>query len=107
MLSRCMRGGKTTVLGLLFRKLREEGYSPVFVSFNSDYYISRLGWECNSVETLTRAIAIAVMKTQPANAETVQCSEKVLIEFFNKKNNVVLLIDEMNVLLGSESADQH
>ena len=35
MLSRCMRGGKTTLLAHLFDKVKDiENYCPIFISFN-------------------------------------------------------------------------
>ena len=110
MLSRCMRGGKTTLLYRIFRVLRKTGFNPIFVSFsggNSDQTIRQLERERDSIETLTRGIAVAVMKTKPADVTTVQCSREVLQDYLDKMSNVVLLIDELNVLLKPGCADQH
>ncbi|CAJ1335013.1 unnamed protein product, partial [Effrenium voratum] len=66
MLSRCMRGGKTTMLYKVFNK--------------------------------------------PANreeAERVRCSKEALKEYLEDKKDVVLLVDELNVLLKPNQADNY
>ena len=106
-LSRCTRGGKTTVLCRLFDELKTRGCSPIFVSFNGDYNITPLKRERDSIETLTRAIAISVMMKPPEDRGAVQCSEDVLTEYFAREGKMVLLIDELNVLLRPGSAEDH
>ena len=107
-LSRCMRGGKTTMCAS-FDKLREEGYNPIFVSFNGDFNIKQLPREVDSIETLTRAIGIALMKSPPTVEEMggVACSPGTVRECLAGKEKVVLLIDELNVLLKVGSPDLH
>ena len=65
MLSRCMRGGKTTVLLYVFERLQEQGKKPVFVSFNGDCAIDKVANE-KPLATLLRAIAVALMNPEIA-----------------------------------------
>ena len=105
-----MRGGKTTLLYRIFRVLRKTGFNPIFITFNgvnAGRTIRQLERERDSIEALTRGIAISIIKTQPADVATVQCSTEVLAEYFGKMSNVVLIIDELKVLLKPGCADQH
>ena len=107
MLSRCMQGGKTTVLCRLFQALRQQGYCPVFVSFNGAQKLQQLDRERDSIETLTRGIAISLMAVPPEETSAVSCSRQVLKAYLNKHSKVVLLIDELSMLLKPGCADRH
>ncbi|CAJ1449594.1 unnamed protein product [Effrenium voratum] len=109
MLSRCMRGGKTTMLYKVFDKLKATKTQPIFISFNGDSLIHRLDDE-KPLHTMLRAIAVALMKNKPANreeAERVRCSKEALKEYLEDKKDVVLLVDEPNVLLKPNQADNY
>ncbi|CAJ1335213.1 unnamed protein product [Effrenium voratum] len=109
MLSRCMRGGKTTMLYKVFDKLKATKTQPIFISFNGDSLIHRLDDE-KPLHTMLRAIAVALMKNKPANreeAERVRCSKEALKEYLEDKKDVVLLVDELNVLLKPNQADNY
>ena len=106
-LSRCMRGGKTTVLMHVFDKLKSESKSPIFISFNGDSLIMPLLNE-SCLETMLRAIAVALLKKKPQDrgeAERVLCRKTVLQEYLKDKKDVVLIVDEMNVLLKPSQSD--
>jgi hypothetical protein len=109
MLSRCMRGGKTTVLCQVFDKLKASGKKPIFISFNGDTIIHRAPEE-NPLDTTLRAIAIALMKEKPTKsneAKTVKCEESTLDKFLEGKDNIVLLVDELNVLLKPSDTENY
>ncbi|CAE7608946.1 unnamed protein product [Symbiodinium sp. KB8] len=100
-LSRCMRGGKTTVLMHVFDKLKSASKNPIFISFNGDSLISQLQNE-SVLDTMRRAIAIALLKKKPQDrdeAKRVLCRQDVLKEYLESKKDVVLIIDELHVLL--------
>ena len=108
MLSRCMRGGKTTVLLHVFERLQAQGKNPVFVSFNGDCRIDKVANE-KPLATLLRAIAVALMnqKSQSQNSFRLRCSEEVLKAYLRSKTDVVLIIDELNVLLQPTATDDY
>ena len=79
-LSRCMRGGKTTMLCKVFDRLKKAEKLPIFISFNGDSLVYKLDGE-KVLDTMLRAIAVSLMKNKPADkkdAERVRCSEKAL-----------------------------
>ncbi|CAJ1394413.1 unnamed protein product [Effrenium voratum] len=109
MLSRCMRGGKTTMLFKVFDRLKKEEKLPIFISFNGDSLVSKLDGE-KVLDTMLRAIAVSLMKNKPADkkdAERVRCSEKALKAYLADKQDVVLVVDELNVLLKANPTDGH
>ena len=106
MLSRCMRGGKTTVLCRLFDALQGKGYNPIYVSF-SGANLARLDREQDTIETLAREITISIMKSPPNNFAAVQCPMEVITDYLKTKKKVVLLIDELDVLLKQDGREQH
>ena len=109
MLSRCMRGGKTTMLFKVFDRLKKEEKLPIFISFNGDSLVSKLDGE-KVLDTMLRAIAVSLMKNKPADkkdAERVRCSEKELKAYLADKQDVVLVVDELNVLLKAHPTDGH
>ncbi|CAJ1357168.1 unnamed protein product, partial [Effrenium voratum] len=109
MLSRCMRGGKTTMLCKVFDRLKKEEKLPIFISFNGDSLVSKLDGE-KVLDTMLRAIAVSLMKNKPADkkdAERVRCSEKALKAYLADKQDVVLVVDELNVLLKANPTDGH
>ncbi|CAE7763956.1 unnamed protein product, partial [Symbiodinium necroappetens] len=106
-LSRCMRGGKTTVLLHVFDELKCESKNPIFISFNGDSLIRQLENE-SCLEAMLRAIAMALMKEKPKNhreAARIRCRPHVLEEYLKDKNDVVLIVDELNVLLKPSESD--
>nr|ABI14295.1 unknown [Pfiesteria piscicida] len=101
MLSRCMRGGKTTLLCKVFDDLKAAGKSPIFISFNGDTIIHRLPDE-GPLDTMLRAIAVALMKDKPTDSDTasnLRCDKHTVRRYLDGKDDVVLLVDELNVLL--------
>ncbi|CAJ1384713.1 unnamed protein product [Effrenium voratum] len=109
MLSRCMRGGKTTMLCKVFDRLKKEEKLPIFISFNGDSLVYKLDGE-KVLDTMLRAIAVSLMKNKPADkkdAERVRCSEKALKAYLADKQDVVLVVDELNVLLKANPTDGH
>ncbi|CAJ1455096.1 unnamed protein product [Effrenium voratum] len=109
MLSRCMRGGKTTMLCKVFDRLKKEEKLPIFISFNGDSLVSKLDGE-KVLDTMLRAIAVSLMKNKPADkkdAQRVRCSEKALKAYLADKQDVVLVVDELNVLLKANPTDGH
>ena len=109
MLSRCMRGGKTTVLLYVFERLQEQGKKPVFVSFNGDCAIDKVANE-KPLATLLRAIAVALMNQKSQRRENLsrlRCSEEALKAYLQDKTDVVLIIDELNVLLQPSATDDY
>ena len=106
-LSRCMRGGKTTVLMHVFDELKNESKNPIFISFNGDSQIMQLKNE-SSLGTMRRAIAVALLKEKPAKrdeAARILCRQNVLEEYLKDKKDVVLIVDELNVLLKPDKSD--
>ncbi|CAJ1390531.1 unnamed protein product [Effrenium voratum] len=109
MLSRCMRGGKTTMLYKVFDRLKKEEKLPIFISFNGDSLVYKLDGE-KVLDTMLRAIAVSLMKNKPADkkdAERVRCSEKALKAYLADKQDVVLVVDELNVLLKANPTGGH
>ncbi|CAE7284835.1 unnamed protein product [Symbiodinium sp. CCMP2456] len=106
-LSRCMRGGKTTVLMHVFDELKEKSKNPIFISFNGDSLIRQLENE-SCLETMLRAIAVALLTTKPAKRDEtarILCRQNVLEEYLKDKKDVVLIVDELNVLLKPDKSD--
>ena len=106
-LSRCTRGGKTTVLMHVFDDLKKESKNPIFISFNMDSKIRQLKNE-SCLGTMLRAIAVALLKTKPAKpdeAARILCRQNVLEEYLKDKKDVVLIVDELNVLLKPDKSD--
>ncbi|CAE7407611.1 unnamed protein product, partial [Symbiodinium sp. CCMP2456] len=86
-LSRCMRGGKTTVLMHVFDELKYASKNPMFISFNGDSLIGQLQNE-SVLDTMQRAIAAALLKEKPQNrseAERLLCRQDVLEEYLENK----------------------
>ncbi|CAE7246239.1 unnamed protein product [Symbiodinium sp. KB8] len=104
--ARCARGGKTTFLQKLFEKLATAGYFPIFTSFNGESPVKRRENE-PADQWLYRTIAYALVL--PSDSLLRQdlaskfgkrtCEESTLVTYFNSKENVVLLVDELNQLL--------
>ncbi|CAE7823878.1 unnamed protein product, partial [Symbiodinium necroappetens] len=108
-LSRCMRGGKTTVLMHVFDELKAASKNPIFISFNGDSLIGQLENE-SCLETMLRAIAVALLKNKPQDsdeAERILCRQDVLKEYLENKKDVVLIIDELNVLLNPSQPNDY
>eukprot|EP01062_Namystynia_karyoxenos_P018679 TRINITY_DN16968_c0_g3_i1.p1 TRINITY_DN16968_c0_g3~~TRINITY_DN16968_c0_g3_i1.p1 ORF type:complete len:617 (+),score=199.38 TRINITY_DN16968_c0_g3_i1:81-1931(+) len=108
MLSRCMRGGKTTILCSLFDQLQREDHKPIFLSFNGttnrytvkrktnepllDCFIRAVGW----------ALAQSNEEFKDKTAADVSCVKKTVLRYLEGKEKVVLLVDELNMLLTRE-----
>ena len=107
MLSRCMRGGKTTLLAHLFDKVKDiENYCPIFISFNGFSGIQPRSGE-SRLETLLRAIAVTLLQPSAStDTQSVSCDEGTLTDYLDgQKGVIVLMIDELNLLLPKGTQD--
>eukprot|EP01065_Artemidia_motanka_P033765 TRINITY_DN407_c1_g1_i6.p1 TRINITY_DN407_c1_g1~~TRINITY_DN407_c1_g1_i6.p1 ORF type:complete len:626 (+),score=168.85 TRINITY_DN407_c1_g1_i6:178-2055(+) len=114
MLSRCMRGGKPTVLCKLFDRLeKEEGFTPIFTNLNAredPLSVARLPWEKSPIECMRRAVAWSLMdRSDVKKVDKIRCSEGTLERWLEAQGErkIVLLIDELNVLLSREETVEH
>jgi hypothetical protein len=101
-LPRLARGGKTTILHLLFEELERVGLCPICVSFNGTTRprFNRLPGESDK-EALLRVIGSQFYRGGERN---IRFEEKTITQFLEKtKKPIVLLIDELNAL--SENID--
>jgi hypothetical protein len=100
-LSRLSRGGKTTVLYLLFEKLKQHGYAPIYITFNGGF--QRLVDETDA-EAILRLIGVQfinVPQGRQANSLELKFNRDQVLEALTKTANglpVVLLVDELNSL---------
>ena len=103
-ISRCPRGGKTTILRELHEKLRENNINVISVSFNGISGFQRLRNEtpCESLfRVITNQLDVSISETSRRVTDWKQLDDHIGDEQF------VLLIDEINVLcsvIGSELA---
>ena len=106
MLSRCMRGGKTTFLVYLFELVKAEpGYLPIFISFNEFFGIQRKRGE-SRLQTILRAIAVTLLPATPTDTQSVSCDEDTLCDHLERQNGIiVLMIDELNLLVPKGTTD--
>ena len=106
MLSRCMRGGKTTFLVYLFELVKAEpGYLPIFISFNGFFGIQRKRGE-SRLQTILRAIAVTLLPATPTDTQSVSCDEDTLCDHPERQNGIiVLMIDELNLLVPKGTTD--
>ena len=106
MLSRCMRGGKTTFLVYLFELVKAEpGYLPIFISFNGFFGIQRKRGE-SRLQTILRAIAVTLLPATPTDTQSVSCDEDTLCDHLERQNGIiVLMIDELNLLVPKGTTD--
>ena len=91
----------------VFDRLKVKNKLPIFISFNNDSLIRRLKAE-KPLDTMLRAIAVALMTNKPANrkeAERVRCTEEALQAYLAGKKNVVLIVDELNILVKPNPTD--
>ena len=99
-ISRLGRGGKTTLLYLLFEKLKMNGFCPIFISFNGNF--KRSIFEETQEQTILREIALQFIDI-PSNIDTMKivCNKEAILKHIaNTCDNkpIVLLIDELNML---------
>ena len=107
MLSRCMRGGKTTFLAYLFKLVKAEtSYLPIFISFNGLSGIQQKKGE-SRLQTILRAIAVTLLQPSiSTDAQSVSVNEDTLREHLERQDGViVLMIDELNLLVPKGTAD--
>ena len=107
MLSRCMRGGKTTFLAYLFKLVKAEtSYLPIFISFNGLSGIQQKKGE-SRLQTILRAIAVTLLQPSiSTDAQSVSVNEDTLKEHLERQDGViVLMIDELNLLVPKGTAD--
>lgn len=95
MISRMSRGGKTTLLLLLFHQLQKEPNThPIFISFNgSTNYHKGL----TQKQAILHSIAAQLTDPGEINRRNIICDEDAL-DLYLGNEPVVLLIDELNVL---------
>ncbi|CAE7575461.1 unnamed protein product, partial [Symbiodinium microadriaticum] len=103
--ARCARGGKTTFLQKLGEALAGAGYFPIFTSFNGESPVKRRENE-PADQWLYRTIAYALLPSDSSLRQDlarefgkVTCEKSTLVTYFNSKEKVVLLVDELNQLL--------
>ena len=107
MLSRCMRGGKTTFLAYLFELVKAEpSYLPIFISFNGFSGIQQKKGE-SRLQTILRAIAVTLLQPSiSTDAQSISVNEDTLSEHLERQDGViVLMIDELNLLVPKGTAD--
>ncbi len=94
MISRTSRGGKTTLLYLLFNQLKNNGMNPIFISFNEGYICRQ---ELTQKEAILHLIATQLTDPDVINGRSIICDEGKLDEHLGN-GPVILLIDELNAL---------
>ena len=99
-LSRLSRGGKTVLLHLLFKRLKELNYAPVYISFNGGF--ERIPGETDG-DAILRLIAIQFISPLGQEAENhyFKFDAAQVLDCLTTTANgrpVVLLIDELNSL---------
>ena len=103
-----VHGGRQDYCALpAFPSSPAKGYCPIFVSFNCAHKLQQLDRERDSIETLTRGIAISLMEVPPEETRAVACPRQVLKAYLDQHSKVVLLIDELSMLLKPGCADRH
>jgi hypothetical protein len=98
-LSRLARGGKTTILRLLFQRLKAEGFDPVYINFNGNF--RRFRGESES-EAILRLIS-AQLIDDAHKVKRIKCNESALEDYIQRSiaqrgRPFLLLIDELNSL---------
>lgn len=104
LISRCPRGGKTTVLRELHARLQSEGIGVISVSFNGVSGFDSLKGETHS-DSLFRLITNQLDKD--IGTQTLRVTDWEQLNTFIGNTPFVLMIDELNVLcevVGSELA---
>ena len=101
-LSRLERGGKTTILHLLFKALKDQGFAPIYISFNGSF--DRFPGE-TAAHAILRLIAVHFIDNLPAGQDPSRYdfnfSEAQVLQHLDDSSGgrpVILLIDELNVL---------
>jgi hypothetical protein len=98
-LSRLARGGKTTALSELRTRLANEGFLPIFISFNGNF--RKFRHETDS-EAILRLIAVQLVRedynNQHIRVEASELKEYLTALQLESGRRVVTLIDELNSL---------
>jgi hypothetical protein len=94
--SRMARGGKTTLLFLIFDKLKQLNLSPIFISFNGSSNFQQREGETHT-QAIVRSIALQLVETTGYDPRYLVCEEQALDDYLGEKP-VVLIIDELNAL---------
>ena len=97
-LSRLSRGGKTTVLHLLFGELKRRGYAPIFISFSGGF--QRLVDETDA-DAILRLIGVQFINVPQGRQAALKFNQDQVLQALTKTANglpVVLLVDELNSL---------
>lgn len=99
------RSGKTTFLFELFDKLKNEGFAPIFLSFQSPNKLSTESY----TSYLLRQIALQMCVPMGTAAQTATINEAALKDHIAKTalgtKGVVLMIDELNQLVYDDALD--
>ena len=99
--TRLARGGKTTLLKLLFDRLKNDvkaRYAPIIINFNGNF--GRRAEE-SYLDALMRLIATQLVDVPAKDAGNIVCDETALLKHIDETSKgmrVVLLIDELNSL---------
>ena len=103
MISRLARGGKTTLLSLLFDELKCQNVDVMFITFNgSSNFQSRQGESQRNA--ILRVIATQLVEIENSDALYIECDEKALDKYIGD-SPFVLLIDELNALAAPVDAE--
>lgn len=98
MISRLGRGGKTTLLYLIFDSLKKAGLTPIYINFNGKF---KMFPKESQKEALLRMIALQVCEGILDKNLHYIVDEKALLGYFDtlyKEKQVVLIVDELNSL---------
>lgn len=98
MISRLGRGGKTTLLYLLFNALKQSGMMPIYINFNAHFY--KYPNESQK-QAILRMIALQLCDLERKEKFIYQVDDDAFIEYFDNISHgkqAILLIDEINML---------
>ena len=102
--SRLSRGGKSTILSEVFKKLKLEAINCILITFNGYVGFRRRIGETQK-SCILRLIASQLVSTIPDDQkQNIECSHAVLDDYIGE-TNFVLLIDELNVLSDGNPLD--
>ena len=101
------RGGKTTILRMLFNRFKEFGYCPIYISFNGNF---KLRTDETHLEAILRTICCQFcdMASIPAEAKIYIDQKQLLDHISSTRENrpVILLVDELNTLAKGDQLEE-
>lgn len=102
MISRCPRGGKTTILEAIHKSLKSEGVNVLSVSFNGVSGFKRMKNE-TPCESLYRLVTNQLDPSLDRQAPRIM--DWITLDAYISSERFVLLIDELNVLCSSVGSE--